>query len=62
MEEKAPRQIYKASCPTCGVLFTVDEWQLEDGPCMNGKFYCLKKFCPCGCNPPRVEKVTHQTL
>jgi hypothetical protein len=29
---------------------------------MNGKFYCLKKFCPCGCNPPRVEKVTHQTL
>ena len=36
-------------CPSCGPEFPLEEWQIKDGPCADGKFYCLRVSCHCGC-------------
>lgn len=36
-------------CPSCGEPVFDDGWHLDDGPCVGGLYYCMKRECPCGC-------------
>ena len=56
-EEKKYDVPKSATCPACLREFELEPWRAEDGPCMDGKWYCLKggdEDCwRCGCMQPR---------
>lgn len=41
------------TCPGCGRESETEGWQIEDGPCKDGRFYCVPCLTkgPCGCTP-----------
>lgn len=46
-------------CPGCGNYFEIPPWQAVDGPCFDGKWYCLPciRGDKCGCEKPQKLEV-----
>ncbi len=43
-------------CPNCGKEIYEEGWRLDDGPCLDNKFYCLNKGCLCGCKGKKEKE------
>lgn len=56
MKPGSPRIGDKASCPNCGLSFTLRSWQVSDGPCRDGLYYCLYACERCGCMPKDSDR------
>lgn len=56
MNNKEAKEGDKLICPNCKIEFELANWQIEDGTCGDGQYYCLNSGSCCGCTFPTEMK------